>query len=84
MGYFQPTAIDLYLSGKDYYPIFSRFAQKLKLGQSLDLAMPTIYSVVVPAEERVPGFNIQAREKEVFESLGIGHIYKDLLTDGLN
>jgi len=84
VGYFQPTAIDLYLSGKDYYPIFSRFAQKLKLGQSLDLAMPTIYSVVVPAEERVPGFNIQAREKEVFESLGIGHIYKDLLTDGLN
>ena len=45
----QPTALDLLFSGKDYYPEFLKRAQEITLAESLDLAMPTIYKVVMPS-----------------------------------
>ncbi len=46
------SAMDLYLQGKDLYQEFSLRAEKMTLKESLNLAMPTIYSVVVPKEEQ--------------------------------
>ncbi|MBL8029875.1 MAG: hypothetical protein JNN11_01365 [Candidatus Doudnabacteria bacterium] len=46
------SAMDLYLKGKDLYQEFSLRAEKMTLKESMNLAMPTIYSVVVPKEEQ--------------------------------
>ena len=47
-----PTAVDLFLAGRDYYPGYLKSASNLTLGQSLDMAMPTIYEIVVPKSEQ--------------------------------
>ncbi len=47
-----PTALDLLLIGKDYYPEFVKKSETMTLSESLDKAMSEIYEVVVPVGER--------------------------------
>ncbi len=51
-AYIAPSAADLYLSGKDYYPVYKKLSEKLTLGKSLEIAMPDIYRVIVPKIEQ--------------------------------
>ncbi len=69
--YLSPSAVDLYLTGQDYYPQYSKLAGHLTLGQSLALAMPTIYSVVTPKAEQFEGFNLGKLQDRVFEEAGM-------------
>jgi hypothetical protein len=67
-----PSAVDLYLIGKDYYNEYSLLAEKLTLAQSVDLALPDIYRVVVPksaqmAEKDIAG--VQATNLTAFTQL---------------
>ena len=64
--YITPTAVDLFFAGADMYPKYLGLAEKLTLSQSLMLAMPTIYSVVVPKNEQMPGFNLEVARKQAF------------------
>jgi hypothetical protein len=73
--YITPTAVDLYLTGKDYYPIFSKLAESLTLGKSLNLAMPAIYSVVVPKQKQ-GSFSVNTYQQKVFKDLGISQLLK--------
>lgn len=73
-GYFTPTAVDLFLTGKNYYQVYKNLAQKLSLEQSLDLALPTIYQVVGPKIERAgqPGFD--ELQQEIFKKADVKNI----------
>lgn len=73
--YLAPAAADLYFSGRDYYPKYLRLAEKLTLGQSLSLALPTIYSVVVPKAEQAAG-DLSAVERLVFKDLAMADLLK--------
>ncbi len=64
-----PSASDLYFSGRDYYPAYSALAQRLTLGQSLALAMPTIYEVAVPEAKRDKAFQTKQLDKAIFKAL---------------
>ncbi len=48
----KPSAIDLFLSGKDYYPRYQILAKQMTLGESLESLLPEIYRVITPAKER--------------------------------
>ncbi len=48
----QPTAMDLLETGKDYYLEYQKLSEQITLSESLDLALPEIYNVVVPPAER--------------------------------
>lgn len=41
-----PTAVDLLITNKDYYPEFIKKAQNITLGESLDQMMPEIYEII--------------------------------------
>ncbi|MBI3232396.1 MAG: hypothetical protein HYZ51_04970 [Candidatus Doudnabacteria bacterium] len=69
--YIMPTAADLFLSGIDFYPKYQKLAQGLTLGQSLDLMLPTVYSVVVPKKAWLAGFNKIKMQQQIFEGLKI-------------
>ncbi len=51
-GFFSPTAVDLFLLNKDMYFAYQKLAENLTLKDSINLAIPTIYRVVVPQNER--------------------------------
>ena len=68
-----PTAADLFLTGKDYYGQYQKLAAQLTLEQSLNLAMPEIYEVVVPKAER-PVDDLQILQQRIFSDLPLeGH-----------
>lgn len=67
--YVQPSAIDLYLTKKDYYPAYKKLAQTLTLEQSLNLALPEIYNIVVPKAERYKEINLSNLEIWIYQSL---------------
>ena len=56
-GFFSPTAVDLFLLNKDMYFAYQQLAEILTLKDSIDLAIPTIYRVVVPQQERTLDLN---------------------------
>ncbi|MCX6797589.1 MAG: hypothetical protein NTX98_03890, partial [Candidatus Doudnabacteria bacterium] len=51
----KPSAIDLFLSGKDYYLRYQILAKQITLGESLESLLPEIYRVITPAKEREEG-----------------------------
>jgi len=61
-----PSGVDLFFSGKDFYTNYIHLAENLTLAQSLNLAMPTIYSVVVPKADKVSVFNLESMQQELF------------------
>ncbi len=69
--YVTPTAVDLFKTNKDYYPKYLELANKITLGQSLQLITPTIYNVVVPKQEHLAGFDEGKLESEIFRHLGL-------------
>ncbi len=73
-GIIRPTAADLLASGKDWYGAFANLARKITLQTSIDLNLPTIYSVVVPKSEQGPAFNLAAMEKQALKESGIEHL----------
>ena len=68
-NFFEPSAVDLFLSGRDMYPTYLSLAESITLKESIDLSIPTIYRVVVPLEKRGPEVGnysfhcLQARQK---------------------
>ena len=78
--YINPSALDLYLKSKDYYPAYLKLAEAITLKQSLNLAMPTIYSVVVPKIEQVKNFNLNLSNRRLLNS---GELKKTLKAAGL-
>lgn len=75
--YIMPTAVDLYLTGQDYYNKYLKLAEQLSLGQSLQLAMPTIYSVVV-AQAGQGEFDLNNFQKLAFKNSGAEELLKGL------
>ena len=77
--YLTPTAVDLYKTRQDYYSKYMELANKITLGQSLRLAMPTIYNVVAPKAEHLAGFDEGKWQSEVFKDLGIDKLFQNNL-----
>jgi hypothetical protein len=48
----QPAALDLFSTGKDYYPEFVKKADNITLAESLGQMMPEIYSVVTKTQKK--------------------------------
>jgi hypothetical protein len=69
--YKTPTGTDLFLTGQDLYPKYVKQASRLTLKDSLDLAMPVIYSVVVPKAEQIKDFSADSEQQKMLKSLGI-------------
>ena len=67
--YFNPSSLDLFLTGQDYYPKYVELASKITLEQSLNLAMPTIYSVVVPKVEQDKSLDLMNIESNIVKEL---------------
>lgn len=76
--YLAPTAVDLYLADKDYYSKYLKLAESLTLDQSLKLAMPVIYHVVIPKGKKRVGPPPEAMQTAIFENLGIEKLLKDV------
>jgi hypothetical protein len=53
-GLIKATGIDLYLSGRDYYPAYKKLAKSLTVGESMESLLPEIYRVITPGPERDP------------------------------
>jgi hypothetical protein len=70
-GFVEPSAVDLYLTNKDYYPVYKNMAKKITLEESLNLAMPEIYNIVVPKAEHDSTIDLNKLENEIIESLEI-------------
>ena len=75
--YKTPSGVDLFFTGTDLYPKYLNLASNLSLEQSINLNIPTIYSVVVPKHEQMNGFNLEAEQKAVFDALNMADLLKD-------
>ncbi len=64
-GVIRPASGDLISSQKDYYPLFKQLAGALTLKESIDLNLPTIYSVVVPKAEQDKEFDQQSEQVKI-------------------
>lgn len=67
-NYVTPTAWDLLSTQKDFYQSYKELSQKLTLRQTLDLAMPEIYSVVVPKHEQISSFELEQAKQEIIKT----------------
>jgi hypothetical protein len=72
--FIEPSAVDLYLTGKDYYLNYKAIAASLTLEQSFNLAMPEIYNIIVPKAEQDNTIDLIKLKKELFECLEIWNI----------
>lgn len=66
-----PTSLDLFFQNKGYYSTYFKLAETLTFEQSLNLAIPTIYSVVVPKAEQDPSINLEEIEKSLIKDYKI-------------
>ncbi|HYV33414.1 MAG TPA: hypothetical protein VE973_01010, partial [Candidatus Limnocylindria bacterium] len=74
--YITPTAVDLFLTGKDYYANYVKLAEALTFGQSLELSIPAIYEVVIPKTVR-SDFNQAVCQEQIFKELNIAKLLKE-------
>lgn len=72
-GFVQPSAVDLYFAGKDYYPNYIKVSEKMTVADSINLAMPSIYSIVVPKAEQDHSLDLKSVEQWVFRDLEMHH-----------
>jgi hypothetical protein len=77
-GVIRPASGDLISSQRDYYPLFKQLAERLTLKESIDLNLPTIYSVVVSKAEQDPAFNVNTVQAEVEEKFKIDKLLTSL------
>jgi hypothetical protein len=76
--YLTPTATDLYFAAGDYYSKYAELAERITLGQSIELAMPAIYSVVTPKAEQAENFLLEKCQQEVLHESKARKILADL------
>jgi alpha-mannosidase len=44
--------MDLYLTGRDYYPVFKNLSKRMTLAESIDSQLPEIYRIITPLKDR--------------------------------
>lgn len=66
-GYYKPTGLDLFLTGKDYYPHYINFSKQLALGEGIDSLLPEIYRVVTPSNHREESL-MEVREADIIQA----------------
>jgi hypothetical protein len=80
-GLTKATGLDLFLSGRDYFPEAKRLAEQITLQESLASLLPEIYRVITPAKKRHSNL-LSLTDKQIMAAISLDQkITSLLLTD---